>query len=302
MRLAELARKVFERQLNRMQLNLDGCVEGVDPIHLHDLRVANRRTRSALTDFRKLLPNEVFEEYQDNFRWIHQITGPVRDLDVGLSHFPDYEKRIYKKWRFHLNPARELLEAKRQVAQEELVVILSSSKMEEILSSWSSLLEKNVLDGSELGLESALEYGGQRIIKRYKKTRARGQKLGKKTPAKKFHDYRIRVKRLRYLIEFFQPVLEQEETARLRTELKRVQDAFGAYQDADVQITKLIQLAGDLQESGSGLEPILALGQLIGVYEKEIRRARKRSLSAVRWLTSESTAREFQSCFKYSVE
>ena len=88
----------------------------------------------------------------------------------------------------------------------------------------------------------------------------------------------------------------------MRVELKKVQDAFGAYQDADVQVANLIQLAENLQEEGRGLDPILALGQLIGIYEKEIRRSRKKSLSAVRWLTSDAIAREFQTCFKYPVE
>jgi CHAD domain-containing protein len=249
-----------------------------------------------------LLPNEVYQEYLENFRWIHQITGPVRDLDVALSHFPTYKKKISKNWRFHLKPARKLLENERQEAQSELAAALSSRVVEEILTSWSSQLEKGILEDSGFSLESAQEYGSQRIIKRYRKIRKRGKKLGKKTPAADFHDYRIRVKRLRYLIEFFHPVLDQKETARLRIELKKVQDAFGAYQDAEVQINKLVQLAGILQDLDDGLDPILALGQLIGIYEKEIRRARKQALRAVRWLTSDSSAREFQSCFRYAVD
>lgn len=302
MNLSELARGVFQTQLERMQLNLDGCIEGLDPIHLHDLRVANRRTRAALIVFQNLIPDETFLAYQDDFRWIHQITGPVRDLDVGLSHFPFYEKRITKNWRTHLIPARSLLENKRQAAQSELAVILKSSRLSEIFSSWSALLDDGVLDGSEYALEVAREYGCRGIIKRYRKTRKRGLEIGKKTPAKQFHDFRIRVKKLRYLMEFFQPVFDKDETDRLRVELKNVQDALGAYQDAEIQVTSLIHLSEALQDSGSTVEPILALGQLIGIYEKEIRRCRKKSLQAIRWLTSDPAAREFQSCFKYPVE
>lgn len=285
-----------------MQLNLDGCIEGQDPIHLHDLRVANRRTRAALMDFQNLLPDEVFANYQESFRWIHQITGSVRDLDVGLSFFPVYEKQIPKRWRPELKPAREMLEKKRAASQVELASILGSSGVKDILDSWSASLADGVLEGSEYALEPANEYGCRQIAKRYRKTRKFGMDLGKKTPAKQFHNLRIRVKHLRYLMEFFQPVLDQEETAKIRMELKNVQDALGAYQDAQVQVSNLIRLAGDLQDSGARVDPILALGQLIGIYEKEIRRSRKKSISAVHWLTSDSTAREFQSCFKYPVE
>lgn len=302
MNLSELARGVFQTQLERMQLNLGGCVKGQDPIHLHDLRVANRRTRAALIVFQNLIPGDTFRTYQDDFRWIHQVTGPVRDLDVGLSHFPFYEKKITKNWRTHLIPARTLLENKRQAAQSELANILTSNRVSDIFSSWSVLLEDGVLDRSEFALEAAREYGCRQIIKRYRKTRKRGLEIGKKTPANQFHDFRIRVKKLRYLMEFFHPVFDKEETDRLRVELKNVQDALGAYQDTEVQVTSLIHLSGALQDMGSTVEPILALGQLIGIYEKEIRRFRKKSLKVIRWLTSDPTAREFQSCFKYPVE
>ena len=103
-------------------------------------------------------------------------------------------------------------------------------------------------------------------------------------------------------MEFFRPVFDPEEITKVRGELKNVQDALGAYQDTEVQVANLIQLAGDLQRSRSSVDPILALGQLIGIYEKEIRRCRKRSLKAVRWLTGDPAVREFQSCFKYPVE
>ncbi len=302
MNLSELARIVFKSQLERMQLNLDGCIAGLDPIHLHDLRVANRRTRGALNDFQNLLPNEVVEKYLEEFRWIHKITGPVRDIDIGLSRFPAYEKKISKNWRRHLVPAREMLEIKRQSAQEELVSVLNSKKVSDLFSSWSDLLESGMLDGSEYSLEPAREYGCLRIIKRYRRTRKTGLELGKKSHAEQFHDFRIRVKELRYLMEFFQLVVDQEEYDKLRIEIKNVQDALGVYQDADIQVACLIHLAEDLDKSGSSLDPILALGQWIGIYEKEIRSARKKSLIAVRWLTNDLTAREFQSCFKYPVD
>jgi CHAD domain-containing protein len=159
-----------------------------------------------------------------------------------------------------------------------------------------------VLEGSEYALEPAREFGCRRIIKRFNKIRKIGLEIGKGTPAKQVHEFRIEVKKLRYLMECFHPVFDPEEIAKVRSELKTVQDELGTYQDAEVQVAKLVQLAGDLQGSGSGLEPILALGQLIGIYEKEIRQCRKRSLKVVRWLTGDPAAREFQSCFKYPVE
>jgi CHAD domain-containing protein len=301
MNLSELARKAFQTQLERMQLNLEGCIAGQDPIYLHDLRVANRRMRAALIDFQDLLPDPVFNTYRNDFRWIHRVTGTVRDLDIGLSYFPTYEKKIAKNWRDKLSPAKKLLEDKRQIAQEKLAIQLGSERVEGILNSWSGLLDEGVLEGSQSALEPAREYGCRKIVKRYQKVRKRGLKIGKKTPAEKYHGLRINVKKLRYLIGFFRPVLIQEEVPHLLSGLKGFQDALGGFQDAEVQILSLTQLGFELQASGSEVESVLALGQLIGIYEKEFRRSRKRSLTAIRWLVADGTAREFQSCFQYPV-
>ncbi len=88
----EIARGTFLTQLQVINANLNGCIEGKDPIHLHDLRVANRRTRVALVEFRSLFPGETLVKYQDGFQWIQRIAGEVRDLDVGLQYIPVYQK------------------------------------------------------------------------------------------------------------------------------------------------------------------------------------------------------------------
>ncbi len=300
--VSEIARGVFLTQLHAVQAHLDGCIEGNDPIHLHDLRVANRRSRAALVEFKSLFPQDTLAEYQESFRWIHQFTGEVRDLDVGLQHFPIYQRQIPKTWRTHLEPLRTLLESKREVAQRELVKNLRSDRLAKILSSWSELLESNLLGGFTLSLEPAKEYGCRRITKRYQKVRRKGGKLTKKTPAEAFHNYRITIKKLRYLMEFFRPVVENEEFSTLRTALKTVQDAFGAFQDAEVQAINLRSLAGELHQLGVPTDTMLALGQLLGTLEKKQRQSKKACIKQVRWITEDPTARAFQSCFQYPVD
>ncbi len=293
--VSEIARGVFLTQLHAIQAHLDGCIKGKDPIHLHDLRVANRRARAALVEFKSLFPQEILAGYQESFRWIHQITGEVRDLDVGLQHFPVYQQQIPKIWRTHLEPLRSLLESKREVAQRELVKKLRSERLAGTLSGWSELLESDFLEDSTLSLEPAKEYGCRRITKRYQRVRTKGGKLTKKTPAKAFHNYRITIKKLRYLMEFFRPVVENEEFVTLRTGLKTVQDA-------EVQAINLRSLAGELHQLGVSTDTVLALGQLLGTLEKMQRQSKKACIKQVRWITEDTTARVFQSCFQYPIE
>lgn len=301
MRLSEIARAVFQKQLGSIQLHLDGCIVGEDPIHLHDLRVANRRTRAALIEFKKLFPGDVLAQYQKDFRWIHQITGPVRDLDVTLSHYPLFRNEIPKSWRKKLKPLRKLLEEKREIAQRELAEILGSEKVGRILDSWQTLLDDGVIRTDGVGAEQAREYGSKRIIKRYCKNQVEGRKLSKSTPAEEFHKYRISVKKLRYLMEFYRPVMDQEDFGKLRGGLKGVQDTLGAFQDTDVQVEKLKTLADELHKEGTSVETMLAIGQLLGVLEGKQKKAKKRCLRQIHWLISDGTARSFQNCFRYPV-
>ncbi len=302
MNLSELARGVFQTQLGSIQVHLDGCIDGTDPIHLHDLRVANRRTRAALIDFKRILPSDIFEKYQEDFRWIHRITGPVRDLDVTLSHFPKFKKDIPKPWRKYLKPLRVLLEEKRIAAQLELAEVLGSDRVQDILGSWQRELDQGVITADGLGAEGAREYGCMQIIKRYSRIQGDGGNLTKETPTAQFHEFRIEVKKLRYLMEFFRPVMDQEDFEKLRGGLKSVQDTFGRYQDTGVQAAKLQDLAAELHQAGTSAETMLALGQLLGVLEGRLRKYKKRCLKQTLWLTSDATARAFQSCFMYPVD
>ncbi|MCD6425257.1 MAG: CHAD domain-containing protein [Anaerolineales bacterium] len=302
MNLSEIARGVFQTQLQAMQMHLEGCIKGSDPIHLHDLRVANRRTRAALIEFKELLPEDIFQNYQQDFRWIHQVTGEVRDLDVVLSYYQILRKEIPKSWRPHLKPLHVLLNKKRMIAQEELSGILQSDRVIEILESWSDSLEKGITTGNSLSLEDAREYGSLRIVKRYSKLQKRGQDLSKKAPAEDYHDFRIMVKKLRYLMEFFRPSMDQEEFDKIRGNLKAVQDTYGVFQDTEIQLLNLRELSGEIFELDASVDTMLALGQVLGVLEKRLSQAKKKCLKQAYWLISDASVRSFQSCFQYPID
>ncbi|MCJ7735075.1 MAG: CHAD domain-containing protein [Anaerolineales bacterium] len=302
MNLSEIARGVFFTELGAMQHLIDGCIEGKDPQLVHDLRVTNRRTRAALIVFEGLIPEEIHQKFQIDLRWVHQITGEVRDLDVGLAFFPFYQKQVAKSWRQYLEPLRSLMNNKRKTAQREFARALGSDRMTGIFDTWSDLLQNGTLENNPLSHEPAREYGCQQIVKRYTHLRKRGLKLTKNTAAEKYHEFRINVKELRYLIEFFHPVIEIDEFEKNKIGLKLVQDAFGEFQDTEIQMINLSLLTQELYQDEASLDTLLSLGQLLGVFEKKLSRSKKRCLKQVRWLTTDSTARAFQSCFQYPVE
>jgi len=213
--ISEIAWGVFQTQLQTIQTHPDGCIEGKDPLHLHDLRVANRRIRAALGEFKDLLPEDIHSRFKRDFRWLQKITGEVRDLDVSLAYISDYYEDIPGYCRPHLLPMQRLLEGKREKAQLLLKDQLASKRLNGILADWSNVLDDGQLDGISYSHEPAREFGCRLIVKRYRKVRNKGLKLSKRTPAERFHSYRINIKRLRYLMEFLRPVIDGEEYTRL---------------------------------------------------------------------------------------
>ncbi|MGH8772935.1 MAG: CYTH domain-containing protein, partial [Burkholderiales bacterium] len=72
---------------------------GADPEYVHQMRVALRRLRSALTLFAMLIPKGALSPHQDEIRWLGREAGAARDWDVFtagtlpeiLAQFPDHE-------------------------------------------------------------------------------------------------------------------------------------------------------------------------------------------------------------------
>jgi CHAD domain-containing protein len=75
--------------LQEVRDNLPGAIADVDTEFLHDVRVAVRRTRSLVKLGRAALPAHVREVWEPQFKWLGDLTTPVRDLDVYQLGLPE---------------------------------------------------------------------------------------------------------------------------------------------------------------------------------------------------------------------
>src|SRR6185437_10958917 len=76
--------EVLLRLLDTLEANVPGTIKDIDTEFLHDLRVAVRRTRSAVKLCGDVLPAGVPEAFSGEFKWLGDVTTPIRDLDVYL--------------------------------------------------------------------------------------------------------------------------------------------------------------------------------------------------------------------------
>jgi hypothetical protein len=106
-RRADVAMKhICSHLLLAMQANEAGVREDLDTEFLHDYRVAVRRTRCALGQIKHVLPTASARHFAAEFAWLGQMTGPLRDLDVALLSFDDYQASLPTSLRKALEPLR----------------------------------------------------------------------------------------------------------------------------------------------------------------------------------------------------
>ena len=86
--MGELAFAVVRRQLAVLRAKEPGTRLGEDPEELHDMRVATRRLRAALSLFADVFPVRA-QAFREELGWLGRTLGAVRDLDVQLAGLDD---------------------------------------------------------------------------------------------------------------------------------------------------------------------------------------------------------------------
>src|SRR5512139_176225 len=92
--LVVAARKIVARHILNVRANIHGTLDDLDPEFLHDFRVATRRLRSALRLFADILGPKRCEALRGELRWLGQLLGAVRDLDVFGANLQGQAQRL----------------------------------------------------------------------------------------------------------------------------------------------------------------------------------------------------------------
>ncbi len=272
---AEHATKQILRQLfETIEANVEGARQNRDSECLHDLRVATRRTRSALSQIKGVFPESEVADFKARFAWLQQVTGPVRDLDVYLIDFPTMRQRLPAPLQPDLEPLYQLLLAQHAKAQQELALELASPRFKQLLEDWRAFLDAPDAP-NDSGAASAeapptqarlpiKQVADQRVRKLLKRVRAEGRAIGEDSAPEDLHELRKRCKKLRYLMEFFQSLYEKEQIREQIKQTKRLLDNLGRFQDTAVQAQHLRETA-ELSGSEAQLPAatLLAMGALI---------------------------------------
>ena len=270
-------RRVLLVLLATMERNEAGAIASLDTEFLHDFRVAVRRTRSALTQIKGVLPKTVLNRYKREFAWLGQITTPSRDLDVYVLQFDDYKHSLPESARVDIEPLRNFLLRHQEIEHRTLARRLDSVRYRRLKQNWRKFLTQPVSERSTLAnaQRPVVDVACERIWRVYRRAIKEGRAITQDSPAEALHELRKTCKKLRYLMEFFQSLFPDSEIKALIKVLKQLQDNLGDFQDYEVQVLTLRQFSQQMvKEDAAPAETLLAMGMLIEGLERRQHAAR----------------------------
>ena len=222
MNVAEGFHTIVMACIRHFRRNEPLVVEGRRAEALHQTRVAMRRLRSALSLFRTAIKGPEFERLREELRWFNSELGDARNLDVHLlrQQFDDEEQ------------AR--LQERRETAYKWAIAAMESARFRGLmldLVAWSALGKWRIGTRAQQPIQV---YVNRRIDQWWSKL-SETRRPGRMDDLQR-HRLRIRVKKLRYALEFMAALHGQAGGRRkkFKRSLEAVQESLGKLHDSVV--------------------------------------------------------------------
>jgi CHAD domain-containing protein len=219
----------LRHQFRRMLIRRMHVLADFDQDHIHRLRVILRKIRALLECADGCYDEELLSQYKRGFRRMARFLGEVRDCDVLLGNM----QRIGGVDGIAPEITRAIAQT-RTHALHELVELFRSDKHQRFIREYAAFVSTPAAATIDGIAQTRLADGlGHRITER---TVAFQQPLAQtfdRIEEHELHAWRIRGKRLRYILECFPTVIIAETTPALAT-LDAVQQSLGMLQDTVV--------------------------------------------------------------------
>lgn len=260
-----------------------GVIDDIDSEFLHDYRVCMRKIRSVLSLMKNVFTAGHTDALKQAFREIASETNRLRDLDVYLLGQQVLTDMLPDTLARGLEVMFKDFAERRRLEQERIAKFFASAAYKQKIRH-----AKQLLVAAKRGSESqhaktpAYQLAKQEIGNRYKKINRIGRKITGTAPDEQVHELRIECKKLRYLLEFYQPLLPQEHAEQFVKRLKKLQTCLGDFNDYAVQQQSLLDYVVRANSRPGKKEVALAVGGLIAILnqKQQVARSKVQSLFA----------------------
>ncbi|HKT96582.1 MAG TPA: CHAD domain-containing protein [Paraburkholderia sp.] len=226
-----------------------GVRDSANTEFIHQMRVAQRRLRTAMRIFSHWQDEAWSTRIKPELGWLGGLLGEARDRDVfvestlpALAAADDEPAR----WRAVLDEA----EAQRLVARARLREALASPRYAHAALAWLQWLEALARRARADGADArSLHRHAKKRVRRYYQQLTQAQKLTSIDDAGR-HRVRINAKYLRYTLEFFAPITSRRTRADMARTLARLQGVLGDGNDAAVALRYLERMDAEPYQLG----------------------------------------------------
>jgi triphosphatase len=245
---------------------------------VHQMRVAIRRLRAALSTFRKLLPKNQRQWAAEELHWLGNILGDARNLDVFRSTLLAPAKEALAG-KIDTRVLERAVERRRRVAQSAVKTALGSTRYTGLvlrLMRWFEAREWRH-SGNLDDLQRTIGDVAPAMLDRRRRTVRRRRKGFSSQSAKQRHELRLALKKLRYTADLFAGLFPKKAAGQFIVRLKHLQDELGAANDLQVGKSLVVELACN---SGKEGRDIAAAGKAVLAWNARRLAKRQRKLPA----------------------
>jgi len=273
--LQKIARSCFAQLIRN-----EAAVLADEPEGVHQMRVALRRVRSAVSSLKGQLPAEDHDWMTEQLRWLGSTLGAARNLDVfaiellpaargGLPDEPGWD-----------DVATTLVRLRQQAYREVKDAIASRRYTETVLQllRWFEGQDRHEHPVGKDGDAAAASIGTVAagvLDRRRRRIRKRSKGFGRLTPPER-HKLRIAAKKLRYTTELFGTLYSGDRLHSFLNYLKRVQGSLGYANDVRVAHEFVPDLFARTQPGNSAIHAWITLlewhDQLLARDERRLRK------------------------------
>lgn len=242
---AYAAAAVLER-LAMLTAEAAGVKTNSDVEHVHRMRVASRRLRTALRVFADCLPRRPLKAWQREARTVTRALGAARDLDVQLLFVAGFDTpRLRPRLRPGVRRLRLRLEQHRARLQPKVVRRIEEFEASGVAESMRDRLA--VPAEPPPASPPLLRRGRDEITRHLDELLDLRANVDQPRRVHELHQMRIAAKHLRYSLEMFRPLFGDILKPGLAT-AKLIQQQLGDLHDGDVWREFLPGFAEDERE------------------------------------------------------
>lgn len=253
---------IMAEGLRQIIANENAILRARDVEGVHQMRVAIRRLRSAISAFGPAYGHGEIARIKLELSWLAQTLGLARDWDVFLERsvkpvqaaFPDDAElgdliaATRNARRIAWGGVMETLESERY---RILIIDIAAAVSESAWVDPAREVEAKAADKESPYAKPILKTAKKCLHKRLKKARRFGGRIEELTIPER-HELRIALKRLRYASDFLQSCFPRKSAARYLSTLSKLQDMFGDLNDAAMAESMVARLK-DSRDGGPDL-------------------------------------------------